>query len=349
MSLHDANFKTRATILSAVAIVALALFVAEDLAVFNQNDFMYGLAPAVWAQHGALYADVPFVQAPLSILFNSLLVKATGNVNFYLLGRLITMLFVLLAVLLPVLGRFKTRDIDLCVLYIALCLTNLFVTANSEEIGNYSISLFCLSAAVTLLDRPGSACWRGFAVCAAAGLATSAKLYFALLCPALLFYFLLKERALRDPAVIIACGFGFLAGFAPILYFLARDYQSFLRWNVQIYTLILPFKMADLAAGRTRIAGATIVFALLMSIPIGFVAAAAVKHWRRGGDERRVECGKQLLLVSSYIMAISPIFVHPQYLGPLAFLLLLFSVPWNSGGKATRSMYVILGGAMFCM
>jgi hypothetical protein len=202
---------------------------------------------------------------------------------------------------------------------------------------------------VAFTEAPGSPRLRGFAVCAAAGLATSAKLYFALMCPAVLLYFLVKERALRDPTVIAACGLGFLAGFAPILYFLARDYQSFLRWNVQIHTLILPFKMPDASVGRARIVQATLVFALQMVIPIGFAAAAAVRQWRRGGAERRAEAGRLLLVAAAYIMAVSPIFVYPQYLGPLAFLLLLFSVPWDARGERIRALYVILGGALFVM
>ena len=55
-----------------------------------------------------------------------------------------------------------------------------------------------------------------------------------------------------------------------------------------------------------------------------------------------------MLLAAAYIMAVSPIFVYPQYLGPLAFLLLLFSVPWDASGERRRALYVILGGAMLC-
>jgi hypothetical protein len=125
MSRQSIISKTWMTVLLAMAIVALALFVAEDLAIFNQNDFMYALAPAVWAQHGALYTDVPFVQAPLSILLNSLLVNATGNVNFYLLGRLATMLFVLLAVLMPVLSRSRPA-ISIFACSMSLCASPIF-------------------------------------------------------------------------------------------------------------------------------------------------------------------------------------------------------------------------------
>jgi hypothetical protein len=298
----------------------------------------------VWAQNGALYTDVPFPQAPLSILLNSLLVKATGNVNFFLVGRLQSMLLVLLAVLLPVLDRPKLRNFELWALYVALCLTNLFVTADSGEIGNYSISLLCLAAAVTAFDRAGPAGWRGLLGCAAAGFATSAKLYFALLCPALLLYFLLRERAARNSTVIAACGAGFLLGFAPILYYLARDYHGFMRANIEMPVLYLPLKMASLHEGLLRIAKATLVFALLLSIPLGFLAAEALKQWRRGGLLR--EGAKHLVLLAAYIMAISPIFVYPQYFGPLALLVLLFSVPWDS--DALRPLYVKLGAVLLC-
>ena len=74
-----------------------------------------------------------------------------------------------------------------------------------------------------------------------------------------------------------------------------------------------------------------------------------MRQWGRGAADRRAEAGRLLLLAAAYIMAVSPIFVYPQYLGPLAFLLLLFSVPWDLSGQRTRALYVILGGAMFCM
>ena len=68
-------------VLAAIAAISLVFFVLGNLGSLNHNDFMYALAPAVWAQNGALYTDVPYPQAPLSILLNSLLVALTGNVN----------------------------------------------------------------------------------------------------------------------------------------------------------------------------------------------------------------------------------------------------------------------------
>src|SRR5262252_8308394 len=84
---------------------ALILFVLFNITSFSQNDFMYGAAAAVWAQHGNLYSDVPFVQAPLSIMLYLLISKITGSVDIYFLVRILSILLVLAAVLLPMLGK----------------------------------------------------------------------------------------------------------------------------------------------------------------------------------------------------------------------------------------------------
>jgi hypothetical protein len=187
---------------AAIMVASLGSFVLSNLAALNQNDFMYAVAPAVWAQNGALYTDVPFPQAPLSILLNSLLVAISGNVNIFLFARIVSMCLVLLAILLPVLNRPKVRDIEVWVLYVSLCLTNYFVVSNSREIGNYALSLVCLSAAVTIVGVSGSAKWRGFAAFMFIGLATSAKLYFIVISPALFLYYLINEQKARNLAVV---------------------------------------------------------------------------------------------------------------------------------------------------
>src|ERR1700681_30687 len=147
--------RRRLITLSAVAALALVVFVLSNLASFNHNDFMYAVAPAVWAQNGALYTDVPFVQAPLSIMLNALFDAVTGDVNVFLPARVVSILLVLAAVLLPVLKRAKFSYREVWLLYIALALTNFFVTSNSRKIGNYALSLLCLSAAVTIVNAPG--------------------------------------------------------------------------------------------------------------------------------------------------------------------------------------------------
>ncbi len=77
--------------------------------------------------------------------------------------------------------------------------------------------------------------------------------------------------------------------------------------------------------------------------------AKAKSAWHRGGLDLQKVCGELLLLASAFAMAISPIYVFEQYLGPLAFLLLLFSAPWNSADQASRRRYALLGLAMLCI
>ena len=339
----------RIPLLTAVAAVALASFVLSNLAALNQNDFMYAVAPAVWAQNGALYTDVPYPQAPLSILLNSLLVALIGNVNVFLVSRIVSMGFVFVAVLLPVLDRSKLRDVDTWILYVALCITNYFVISNSREIGNYALSLFCLSASLTVIARPGSPLWRGFVAFAFVGLAASAKLYFIIISPALFLFLLFIEPKARHSNVFAACAVGLVLGLAPVLYFLARDHQSFLQWTVRFFQMIMPSRLADTADAVRRIANMLTLFATLMAIPIGFFAVALWKAWREGGDELKQKSAQFILLGATCAMAVSPIILFGQYFGPLAFLLLLFSAPWNSSDERTRSLYKIFAGAMFCM
>ena len=74
-------------VLFTILAVSLILFFLFNLVSVPQNDFMYGVAAAVWAQHGKLYTDVPFIQAPLSIILSLLFTKITGNVDVYLFAR----------------------------------------------------------------------------------------------------------------------------------------------------------------------------------------------------------------------------------------------------------------------
>src|SRR5262245_15576645 len=202
------NEKLRTAILFAILSTSVVLFILHSAASINQNDFMYGVAPAVWFQHGALYTDVPFVQAPLSVLFYALIVKITGSVNIFLIARVTSILLVLAAVLLPVIINRDKKDNIIWSFYVALCLTNLFINSNSDEIGNYAIGLFCLSVSIEIINLRGSVQWRGFLSCAAIGLATSAKLYFIVMCPAIFLVLLLNDKAARKPNVFLACAAG---------------------------------------------------------------------------------------------------------------------------------------------
>src|SRR5262249_55307872 len=156
--------------------------------------------------------DVPFVQAPLSIMLYLLIVKITGSVDIYFLVRILSILLVLASVLLPILGKAKIEDAGIWALYVALCLTNPLITTNSNETGNYAIALFCLSASVAIIAMRGPALWRGFFACAALGMAVSAKLYFLVICPGVFLMFFFNDEQPKQIKIIAACGVGFLIG-----------------------------------------------------------------------------------------------------------------------------------------
>ena len=89
-------------LLLAAAGAAGVLFLISSLAAFSQTDFMYVVVPAVLRQNGALYTDVPFPQAPLSVLLYSLLTHLTGSVNIFVPARLSALVCVVAAVLLDI-------------------------------------------------------------------------------------------------------------------------------------------------------------------------------------------------------------------------------------------------------
>ena len=316
---------------------SILLFFLFSIATLNYNDFMYSVAPTIWAQHGSLYTDVPFVQAPLSILLSLALIKLTGTVNIFLLARLVSILLVLAAVLLPVCGSAKNGTLTTWTLYAALCLTNPFVNSASQEIGNYALPLLCLSVSVAIINMRGSATWRGFFACAAIAVAASAKLYFVILFPGILVMFFLYEKNVRSPTAIAACLAGFLVGCIPILYFMFSDYQSFLKWNVYIYTLFLKARAVE---------GATVLatigfFAFVMFIPAVCMVTAEIEEYRRSASARKI-VGRQVLVAFACLMAVSPVVVFNQYLGPAAFLLFLFSIPPPFSSRGIRVRYIFL-------
>jgi hypothetical protein len=319
--------------------VSIILFFLFNLMSVPQNDFMYGVAAAVWAQHGRLYTDVPFIQAPLSIILSLSFTKITGNVDVYLFARITSILLVLAAVLLPLFGKAKDKDLAIWSVYIALCLTNPYITSNSREIPNYAISLLCLSASVAIISAHGSALWRGFFASAAIGLSVSAKLYFIVLSPGIFLMFLLSEDRSRHLKVILGCLIGFLFGCAPILYFMIFDYQNFLKWNVYFHRLLLNVLTMEGTVSLSQSAKVMTVFFGLMSIPIGFTVAAMVEEHRRLGSVP-VGAGRLILLVFAALMAVSPVRVLMQYLGPLALLLFQFSMPRRFSSEVLRFRYI---------
>jgi hypothetical protein len=325
---------------------AFILFVLFNITSFGHNDFMYGTAAAVWAQHGNLYSDVPFTQAPLSIMLLLLLTKITGSVDILFPARVLSILLVSAAVLLPIVGKAKVQDAGIWALYVALCLTNPLITTNSNEIGNYAIALFCLSASVAIINMRGPALWRGFFACTALGLAVSAKLYFIVICPGIFLIFYFNDERLNR-FDIAACGVGFLIGCSPVLYFLMLDYQSFWKYTVDIFFVSMKIRASEGVSPARQIALTSVVFGAPLAIPTAFTVAVAIQQYRLCGSAK-IGAGRLIAVTCAYLMAISPGLPFPGYFAPLAFLVLLFSVPWHQSSKTLRVPYIFFSALLLC-
>lgn len=331
-----------------VLALSLCVFLLICIEWRNENDFMYAVSAAAWDQNGKLYTDVPFIQAPFSIILILILTKLFGIADIFLFGRITSILFVLGAALVPPL--FYRKPPTAWIIFIGAFLTNPYVHSNSREIGNYALPLLCLSVAITILEmRRFSPLSRGFIACAAIGLATSTKLYFAAMCPAILLFFIVTEKEARQKKNVAACLAGFVVGLSPILFFLMRDYQSFLKWNVYVHFDILKTKRSvdGLMASPTQVLHVTLHFISQMLIPLAFTGLRLIEE-HRSPNGSYVAVGKLTLIASAYFMAAAPGFVYDEFLAPLAFLLVLFSVPSVSSSERLQSRYIIFFFVLFC-
>lgn len=335
--------------LRAVLAASLSAFLLICIEWFNTNDFAYGVAAAVWDQNGQLYSDVPWVQAPLSIIPSLIVIKLIGTVDIFLLARIASILFVLGAALVP--PFFYKKPSAVWTIFIAAFLTNPYVHSNSREIGNYAFPLLCLSFAIAIIEtRRFSPRLRGFLACAAIALATSTKLYFTIMCPAIFLLLLITEKEVRQPKNVAACLAGFSLGLSPVLFFLIRDHQSFLKWTVYVFFDFLKTRKTidGGVASPTQVLDASLQFLLQMLMPLGFTGLRLIEEYRYPSGPY-VVAGKLIVIISAYVMAVAPGFVYDQYLAPLALLLILYSVPGVFSSELLRSRYIICFLVLFCV
>jgi hypothetical protein len=170
------------------------------------------------------------------------------------------------------------------------------------------------------------------------------------MCPAIFLFLLMTEKEVRQPKSVAACLAGFSIGLAPILFFLTRDYQSFLKWTVYVFVDFLKTRESTMmggAASPTQTLDASLHFLGQMLIPLGFTACRLIEEYRQPSGPYLV-AGKLIVIMSAYVMAVAPGFVNDQYLAPLAWLLFLFSVPGTSSSDLLQSRYVICFLVLFC-
>jgi flagellar biogenesis protein FliO len=305
---------------------------------------MYSAAPVVWLNIGALYRDLPYVQAPLTIFLNYGIMELFSPESIFFISRFLSMVLVLATVALSAFALRRTKDPEFVFLFVILCLSNPYILSNSAEMGSYAQPLFLVAAALaasTLGLRP----WLiGVLVGVLLGLSVSAKLNFLFAFPAFLLLLLLKtEWSWR---MIAWFGVGAFFGMLPLGYYAAMDFGSFFRRLVQFHYLTLE------ARGLDPIKSASQILTHLSALALAMVAPAAFLVVRLNSQPTKQERGTERLLAFAFlgcgvVMGIAARTVYAQYLAPLVLFLLFFSMPDRETPTERKRVLWIVGMTFF--
>jgi hypothetical protein len=217
----------------------LALVAYASLGHYDHNDHMYAVAPVLGLRLRP-YADFPFVQTPLSLLLYELVLRLVGEAHLYTSLRILSLALNLVIVAL---GIALCRRQASAKTWASLVFVALYVGFHPDEkigaeIGNYTLSLSLTVGALAWLEYFRGRALTPFVVGVLAGLSLSAKLSYIFVVAGFGLIFLVWERT---PAGLLrrmaAYGLGALIGVAPILYFLASDFDHFVFENVHFHYL----------------------------------------------------------------------------------------------------------------
>jgi hypothetical protein len=308
----------------------------------DNNDFMYSVAPIVWVQNGALYRDVPYVQAPLTIFLNLGIMDLFSIENVFLVSRILSMTLVLAAVLISGFALRRSKEPGFILLYVLLCLTNPYILSNSVEMGSYSQPLFLIAVALVAPTLGLSPWLCGLLAGVALGLSVSAKLNFLFILPAFLLLLLLETE--RSRRMVVALGVGAFIGMSPLVYYAALDFGSLFKRLVQFHYLTLQTRGLDSVHSASQILAQLLEAANILVVPTAFLALRLIDQpqSRRWGARALALS----FLACSLVMAVAARTVYPQYLAPLAMLLLFFGLP-DLGTSAERRRILWIIGATF--
>jgi hypothetical protein len=306
-----------------VMLLVMSVYLVFNCTFLDNNDFMYAAAPVVWSQNGILYRDVPYVQAPLTIFLNSGIMKLFSIENVFLISRSLSMVLVLAAVFVSAFAMRRIKEPEFIFIYSLLCLSNAYILSNSAEIGSYSQPLFLVSVALAV-PTLGLVPWvSGLLVGVAVGLSVSAKLNFLLILPAFTLLLLLEtERSWR---IVVWITVGALIGMLPLLYYAAVDFDALFQRLVRFHYLTLQSRGLDSLKSVSQILTQLSGFTIVMVVPMAFLVRRLVD--KPQGERWRATLIALGFVGCSIVMAILPRTVNPQYLAPLAMVLMFFCLP----------------------
>jgi hypothetical protein len=346
LPLRVSRFTTGQIWAAILLLSVVSIYFLFNIRRLDHNDFMYSAAPIVWSQNGgALYRDVPYVQAPLTFFLNLGIMKLFSIENVFMISRILSMVLVLAAVFCSAFALRRRKEPEFIFLYILLCLTNYYISTNSMEMGSYSQPLFLTSVALAV-PTLGLAPWLGSLLAGILlGLSVSAKLNFLFLLPAFLLLLLLEAEGSWRTAVWF--GIGAFFGILPLAYYAAVDFGSLFQNTVRFHYLVRQQIGFDLAHSAKQTLDELRGFAELMVVPAAFLVVRLVdqplrERWRAG-------LLALSFLVCGTVMAVAGRTIFPQYLAPLAMLVMFFCLPDLGTPPERKRVLWIIGVTFFAI
>jgi len=332
--------KTSAILLILPLLFVFFLFSSTFL---DNNDFMYSAAPIVWSQNGALYRDVPYVQAPLTIFLNLAIMNMFSVENLFMISRVLSMILVLAAVFLAAFALRRTKEPKFIFLFILLCLSNIYILNNGSEMGSYSQPLFLVALALAISTLDLAPWLGGLLVGIALGLSVLAKLNFLFVIPAFLLLMWLKTE--RSWWTVIFLGIGALVGMLPLAYYAASDFGAFYQLLVRFHYLTLETRELDPVKSASQIVTQLLAFATALAVPAGFLVLRLVSQPSR-------ERWQAWLLALGFLgcglfMAVVARTIYPQYLAPLVLFLMFFCLPEREAPLERKHALWVIGMTFF--
>lgn len=328
---------------------------------FDLNDFMYSVVPHL---EGNLYDNINYVQAPLSYFALKTILYFALEDNSYITFRIVSIVFAWLSI---VVATFLIKQKSLKSLFVVLVTFSWYYGYTISEIGSYTLPFLFLIIALLLIEKIDTVT-KYFIAGMMVGFATSSKLSY------LLFFLLLPPIILEDAiksgsqplkififrsVCLVAVG-GFI-GLSPILIYFANNPVSFWLHNFIFHSSLTytawNFNFIRSIASITEgvyywlknIDGA--VYVILISMLVTTIASLK----RVNGISFKAMYWL-IILIISFLGAISPKVLYGEYLYAPSFLAMLGlvilidnsrEIQIRSGAIAIIILAILIGVANF--
>jgi hypothetical protein len=221
-----------------------AAYIFDALGNYSHDDHMNAVAPVVM-QHYAPYSIMGFDKPPLSLLLFYQVDRLVGDTNLYTVLRILSLVFnlAILSVGIILCRRDARRKSLVTVVFAGLYLWYRPTEAIGEEVGDYTLSLFCFALALLFRRAWGDRSIGAVMVGLFAGLAISGRISYIYLAIAFaIIYAVSGKKLARNLASYFIGG---LIGTIPIFLYLITDFDSFIFLNIRSHYLQNVYREVD--------------------------------------------------------------------------------------------------------